>query len=401
VAVRKANVVFLCGALLSFVCLGVALAAFFHLSIAPSVFAAADKSNVIVVMIDGLRWQEVFRGADPAIASNEKFMQSPWAPEVRSRFVEVPDRSMALMPFVNGEIASRGALIGNRDKGSCAEVANDYWISYPGYSEALTGVADPRIDSNDFGPNPNVTFLEWLNRRPGLSERVRAVGSWEAIAAIINVDRSHLPTNVAGMMSGRFTPAMALLNRVIQDTPIPWNKSARFDWFTHEIALETLRADNPRVLFIQYAQPDDFAHEGDYPQYLLSAHRVDQSLKELWSFIQTDPHYAVRTTLIVTVDHGRGGRADDSWRWHAGPAKMKTALGIVGSNEIWIGAIGPQVSSGTRIGEAARACARLSQIASTALTAIGEDWRQFNPHAAPPLDVFERTNQIEEKRRAR
>ena len=31
---------------------------------------------------------------------------------------------------------------------------------------ALSGRADPPIDSNDKKPNPNVTVLEWLNRKP-------------------------------------------------------------------------------------------------------------------------------------------------------------------------------------------------------------------------------------------
>lgn len=41
------------------------------------------------------------------------------------------------------------------------------WFSYPDYNEMSTGVADPRLDSNGYGPNPNVTVFEWLNKRPG------------------------------------------------------------------------------------------------------------------------------------------------------------------------------------------------------------------------------------------
>ena len=39
-------------------------------------------------------------------------------------------------------------------------------FSYPGYSETLTGHGDPRVDSNDAKPNPNVTVLEWVNKQP-------------------------------------------------------------------------------------------------------------------------------------------------------------------------------------------------------------------------------------------
>ena len=48
-----------------------------------------------------------------------------------------------------------------------ARVTNGHNFSYPGYNELLSGRADPRIDSNDKKPNPNVTVLEWLDGRDG------------------------------------------------------------------------------------------------------------------------------------------------------------------------------------------------------------------------------------------
>ena len=43
----------------------------------------------------------------------------------------------------------------------------------------MTGSADPRIDSNDKVPNPNVTVFEWLNRKPAYHGKVAAVGAWD------------------------------------------------------------------------------------------------------------------------------------------------------------------------------------------------------------------------------
>ena len=40
-------------------------------------------------------------------------------------------------------------------------------------------VADPRIDSNDKIPNPNITVLEWLNTLPAYRGRVAAFGAWD------------------------------------------------------------------------------------------------------------------------------------------------------------------------------------------------------------------------------
>ena len=38
-------------------------------------------------------------------------------------------------------------------------MTNGKKCSYPGYNEIFTGAPDPRIDSNDKKPNPNVTVF--------------------------------------------------------------------------------------------------------------------------------------------------------------------------------------------------------------------------------------------------
>jgi hypothetical protein len=84
----------------------------------------------------------------------------------------------ALLPFLWDSVARNGQLYGNRDLGSAAQVTNGLKFSYPGYNEMLTGRADPRIDRNSYGPNPNVTVFEWLGHQPGFEggSRPRIVG---------------------------------------------------------------------------------------------------------------------------------------------------------------------------------------------------------------------------------
>ena len=86
------------------------------------------------------------------------------------------ERREALMPFLWSTIASQGQIFGNRDLGSESQVTNGLNFSYPGYNETLTGVADPRIHSNDNVPNPNVTVFEWLNAKPAF--RGQGGGLW-------------------------------------------------------------------------------------------------------------------------------------------------------------------------------------------------------------------------------
>lgn len=352
--------------------------------------------RLIFVMLDGLRWQEVFRGADPELAANSEYMRSSFAKDVRGRFVDAPDRRRALMPFLSDVVARDGALVGNRDAGSCAQVTNDRWFSYPGYNETLTGRPDARINSNDFGPNPNVTFLEWVHGRPGFSSRVAAATSWDAFTRIINVERSGLPVNAGLMPLHGHDETAKTYNRLMGDTPVPW-KGVRLDAFTHMAAMQMLRERRPRLMFISYDETDDFAHDGDYAQYLMAAHRTDGFLREIWETVQKDRGYAGRTTMLVTVDHGRGNLPGESWRHHysgpalaAGTSPLRETFpnGIPGSDQTWIGAIGPRVRAGEALPTQAGQCARSNQLAATALTALGLDWRAFDATAGAPLDVF-------------
>ncbi len=58
---------------------------------------------------------------------------------------------------------------------------------------------------------------------------------------------------------------------------------------------------------------DEMGHQGNYAKYLKDIKQQDEYLKELWKYIQTDPVYRNKTTLIITSDHGRGDTSP--WAW--------------------------------------------------------------------------------------
>lgn len=333
---------------------------------------AKAAERLVLVTIDGLSWTEVFRGANPERAGDRAFVSEPG--EIRS-LVETPDRATALMPFLHGVVAKRGVVIGDRDHGSCLAVANDKWFSYPGYNEILTGRPDPEIKSNEHGPNANVTILEWLNRQPGFKARVQAVTSWSAFRNILNVQRSGLPVDSGWDGQPRGGEADVTRAAIARDLPHLW-PTARFDALTQSHALQALKRDKPRVLYVSFNDTDDFAHEGHYDQVLLAAQRADRFVSELWQALQADPAYAGKTNLIVTVDHGRGTETRDSWRHHGRP--------FIGSDGTWFAALGPDVRAG---GATNGACASSSQIAATALSLLGLDWKRFDPGIPAPLPV--------------
>jgi len=296
-----------------------------------------QTERVILVTLDGLRWQEVFTGADPALIGDTAFVEDPEMLRQRYWDDDPAARRQKLMPFFWSVIAAQGQLHGNRALGSQVDVTNGHWFSYPGYNEILTGFADDRIDSNDKIDNENVTVLEFVNGLDEFRGAVAAFASWDVFPWIINERRSGIPVN-AGFRTAPgddLTFAERLLNELQPQVPSPW-ATVRLDAFTHHYAMEHLQNHSPRLLYIAYGETDDFAHDGEYDQYLASAHRTDAFIADIWSRVQSSEAWRDRTTMIITTDHGRGTEPKDAWQEHG--------TDVEGSNQIWFAVIGPDTA---------------------------------------------------------
>jgi len=343
----------------------------------PAIAHSAERAteNVILVMIDGLRWQEVFRGAEERLISKEAGGVKEVDVLREKYWRDKPEAAReVLMPFLWSTIAKDGQLFGNRDAGDEAKVLNKEHFSYPGYSETLCGFVDERIDSNDKNLNPNITVLEWLARRPAVGGRVAAFGSWDVFPYIINTARSGIPVN-AGWMPlevAEDPEALAAMNQAAEEVPRMWS-GVRYDAFTAFGAREYLRVKKPRLLFVSLGEPDDWAHEGRYDQYLESTHTCDRQIAELWNTAQAMPEYAGKTSLVLTVDHGRG-RDGDGWKNHS--------TDIPGSDEIWMAVLGPDTPA---LGQRQGTKTTQSQIAATVAALLGEDYHGIVTQSGPPL----------------
>src|SRR5260370_9596487 len=122
--------------------------------------------NVVLIVSDGLRWQEVFTGADPLLLNEKNGGIWDKEQELRREFWRAAprERPTALFPSLWTTVAARGQIFGNQTKGSIARVTNGLAFSYPRYNAMLTARPHPRINSNQFGPNPNPTVFEGLTR---------------------------------------------------------------------------------------------------------------------------------------------------------------------------------------------------------------------------------------------
>ena len=227
--------------------------------------------------------------------------------ELKSTFLgDTPEaRREVLMPFFWTVIAQQGQVFGSHAKNSLAEVTNGHNFSYPGYNETLCGFADPRIDSNDKRPNPNVTVFEWLHRKQGFQGRVTAIGCWDVFPYIFNTERCGFPVNAGynPLVDSKLTPRMALLNELKVETPRKW-KGEPFDSFTFHTALEHIKQHHPRVMFVSLNETDAWAR-GRYDEYLTAAR--GRSIPEN-PVGHVAGHSAIsgQDDLIFSPDHGRG-----------------------------------------------------------------------------------------------
>ena len=102
---------------------------------------------------------------------------------------------------------------------------------------------------------------------------------------------------------------------------------------------------------------------------------VDNYVRRLWEAAQSMEQYRGKTTLIMTVDHGRGS-GPTSWKNHA--------KNVPGAGDIWVAVMGPDTpvlgerGAGTDVTQ--------SQIAATLAGLLGEDYRKDVPRAGERID---------------
>src|ERR1700761_2995877 len=125
--------------------------------------------NLVIITMDGMRWQEIFGGADSALLNAKSYTRG--IDEVKKRFWndDAAQRRKMLFPFFWSTIREKGQLYGNRNIGNLVNVTNPYQFSYPGYNEIFTGYPDTAVNSNDTIWNKNTNVLEFLNRQKGFT----------------------------------------------------------------------------------------------------------------------------------------------------------------------------------------------------------------------------------------
>jgi len=334
--------------------------------------------NVVLVTLDGLRIQEMFGGMDEVVSRKEK---TSWIYDLerarRLYWRDSPEeRRLALWPNFWGRLAPLGIVLGDKDKGSRVQPRNPHLFSAPGYAEILTGQYQPDVVSNDVKRYPHPTVLQFVKRELGLGKRqVATIGSWEGFTTLSSSEAGAFFTNAGYETVPReiATPRMRELDRLQFEIMALW-EVGRSDAVTFNLALEYLKTQRPRLLYIALGESDDWAHARRYDRLLDYIHVVDGFLATLWETLQSIDSYRGATTLILTTDHGRGVTPAD-WVEHD--------EGIEGSEDIWIAVIGPDTPP--RGDLAPYPTVHQADVTATLLRLLGLDPAKFNPDAGPAI----------------
>ncbi len=341
--------------------------------------AALATKNVILITVDGLRADELFRGVDPLLLANKDASGIESEAAIRERYWRSTPhaRRRALLPFFWSFLAPQGAVFGNRELGSQALLRNPLRFSFPGYAELLTGRPQPDVTSNDRVRIRVPTILDYVADRIG-ANGVASFASWDVFDYIVTSREEGILSNAGyeRLEPAYCDPEMARLNEIQFTMMTPWD-TVRHDTVTAGLALGYIRRYQPRFLYLALGETDDWAHQRRYDRVLLAAKIFDDTLRDLWTLLQSLDAYRDQTTLIITTDHGRG-RTGADWTDHGER--------VDGAEDIWIAVIGPDTPD---IGEAKRApTVYLSSVAATVLELLGFRAGEYHPDAASALPAF-------------
>jgi hypothetical protein len=322
-----------------------------------------------------MRWQEVYKGVDEILMNDSVYNRDAKGMKEKFWAETEQDRRKKLFPFLWTTIEKQGQLYGNRKFDNKVDNSNPYWFSYPGYNEIFTGYPDTSVNSNDKIWNKNENVLEFLNKQKGFTGKIAAFATWDVFPYILNEPRSGVYVN-ADIDTMTFEhPALKMLNdmQFLTTRPI----GVRPDIITYMAAREYLKAYRPRVLYIAFDETDDFAHGGMYDQYIGSAHAEDAMIADIWNTVQSLPQYKNKTTLLITVDHGRGDKVKSNWRHHG--TKIEDA------HEIWLAVMGPDTKPSGEMKEPVQLYQK--QIAATIASLLGYNFTANHPVAAPNSEI--------------
>ena len=255
-------------------------------------FSAELSQNVILITLDGVRWQEFFHGTDPSVSKTQT------QTELFSHFWKT--------------IAPQGVAFGDCDAQNSMVVANPVFRSLPAYHSILSGGPQDCRD-NDCGRIRVETLQERLVRELHFSsQEVATIASWEKIklSSEQKVGTTFVNAGMTPLIDEQTEPELDRLNQQQQSDPPPWSES-RLDQYTFAQGLRYLVVHRPRFLYLSFVDTDEWGHLGNYNEYVRAIKKYDEWFLKLVNTLNGMGDYGKSTTILITTDHGRG--EGDHW----------------------------------------------------------------------------------------
>jgi uncharacterized protein (DUF1501 family) len=289
---------------------------------------------VLIVTLDGVRWQEVFEGTDPVL----------------SRAPRVPPEQ--LLPNLYAFATERGALVGAPGQGVIRATGPEY-VSLPGYTEILGGRGPTACTDNACARTSRPTLLDEAHTR---GAKVAAFASWGRLHRAITARPGAFFSSC-----GRGSPAAE---------SFPGAPESRPDRVTAAAALTYFETERPDVFYLGLGDSDEHAHQGNYTGYIASIRYADEVFGRLLAILARDER-GRNAHVVVSSDHGRA----KDFRTHGGYAPEAA--------RVWLVAGGPRILARGRV--TSKAPRRLADIAPTLRFALG--WpAQETPAGGVPID---------------
>jgi len=292
---------------------------------------------VVIVAIDGVRWQEVFLGADRAFSSS------------------APLPAPAIFRHLHALGSERGAFVGAPGHGTISASGPNY-VSLPGYTEILGGRPSRCTDNGC----ARTTLPSILDEARAAGAKVAAFASWEKLDL------------AATASPGAFFSSCGRGGNPMID-PWPGHGDYRPDRVTANAALAHYEAEQPDVFFLGLGDPDEYAHRNDYPGYLAALRHADEIVGRLVALLDRMGDRGRSTHVIVTADHGR---ASDFQNHGAMPEAAR----------VWMVAAGPRF--GARGNVMSPEPRRLADIAPTLRVVLGLPPDTSVRSGAPLAELF-------------